>query len=187
MPKLPGDAGEQNTTLVETFFLERQRTPIGQLVLLTDVDDRLRVADWVDYEVRMHRRLFLQYGSVAIDARAGRSAAYCAFEAYFAGEVGALSSLPVRMNGTPFQCSVWNELLRIPVGTTITYGELARRIGRPTAFRAVGSANGLNTINIVVPCHRVVGANASLTGYGSGLPRKQWLLDHESGRPTLFG
>ncbi|WP_019995410.1 methylated-DNA--[protein]-cysteine S-methyltransferase [Aureimonas ureilytica] len=173
--------------MVETFFIERQQTPIGHLVLLTNADDRLRIADWIDYEDRMHRLLALQYGPVTLRERTGRSAAHRAFEAYFAGEVGALVSLPVRMNGTPFQCTVWNELLRIPVGTTITYGELARRIGRPTAFRAVGSANSLNPINIAVPCHRVVGANASLTGYGSGLSRKQWLLDHEAGRPTLFG
>ncbi|NDW06202.1 methylated-DNA--[protein]-cysteine S-methyltransferase [Jiella pacifica] len=170
----------------KTFFIERQRTPIGHLVLLTDIDDRLRVADWEDYAERMNRLLALKHGTVAIEERPGRSEACRAFDAYFAGEVDALSSISVRMTGTPFQCTVWNELLRIEVGTTITYGELARRIGRPTVFRAVGYANSLNPINIAVPCHRVVGANASLTGYGGGLPRKQWLLDHEAGRPTLF-
>lgn len=168
------------------FFVERQQTPIGLLVILTDADDHLHMADWLDYEDRMNGILAQRHGTVAIADRAKRSTARVAFEAYFSGNVDALSSISVRMHGTPFQCLVWNELRRIPVGRTITYGELARRIDRPTAFRAVGAANGLNPINIAVPCHRVVGADASLTGYGSGLGRKRWLLDHEAGRVTLF-
>jgi methylated-DNA-[protein]-cysteine S-methyltransferase len=99
--------------------------------------------------------------------------------AYFAGELSVFE-LPLRPAGTAFQRLVWDELLRIPFGTSISYAEQARRIGRPGAARAVGAANGRNPIAIVVPCHRVIGANGSLTGYGGGLPMKQWLLGHEA-------
>ena len=99
--------------------------------------------------------------------------------AYFAGERQTFE-LPFHGQGTPFQQRVWQALCNIPYGETISYGELARRIGQPTASRAVGLANGQNPISIIVPCHRVIGANGSLTGYGGGLPRKQWLLAHEA-------
>jgi methylated-DNA-[protein]-cysteine S-methyltransferase len=85
------------------------------------------------------------------------------------------------MGGTPFQRQVWQELEKIPYGVTISYGELARRIGNPAAVRAVGLANGRNPVSIVVPCHRVIGANGTLTGYGGGLERKRWLLELERG------
>ena len=98
---------------------------------------------------------------------------------YFAGEVGALDTVPVELNGTPFQKTVWQVLRRIPGGTTISYAELARRIGDPAAVRAVGTANGANPVAVIVPCHRVIGSNGKLTGYGGGLDRKQWLLEHE--------
>jgi methylated-DNA-[protein]-cysteine S-methyltransferase len=98
---------------------------------------------------------------------------------YFEGEITALDALDVELNGTPFQKTVWRALRRIPAGTTISYAELARRIGEPAAVRAVGTANGANPVAVIVPCHRVIGSNGSLTGYGGGLPRKQWLLAHE--------
>ncbi|MEW2614626.1 methylated-DNA--[protein]-cysteine S-methyltransferase [Streptomyces sp. NPDC047880] len=101
-------------------------------------------------------------------------------KAYFAGELKEFT-IPLRLNGTPFQRSVWDELRRIPYGETRTYGRLADALGAPTASRAVGLANGRNPIGIVVPCHRVIGANGSLTGYGGGLERKQRLLDFERG------
>lgn len=99
-------------------------------------------------------------------------------DAYFAGE---LTTFDLEMNllGTTFQRGVWSELCEIPYGETISYGELARRIDNPKASRAVGLANGRNPIAIVVPCHRVIGADGSLTGYGGGLGRKTWLLGHE--------
>ena len=100
-------------------------------------------------------------------------------KAFFAGELRAFE-LPLRMTGTPFQEQVWEGLLTIPYGTTISYAELARRIGRPGASRAVGAANGRNPIGIVVPCHRVIGADGTLTGYGGGLDRKEWLISHEA-------
>jgi O-6-methylguanine DNA methyltransferase len=89
--------------------------------------------------------------------------------------------LPLGPRGTPFQQQVWAALCDIPYGETISYGELARRVGRPGSARAVGAANGSNPISIVVPCHRVIGSNGKLTGYGGGLPRKAWLIDHEAG------
>jgi len=98
---------------------------------------------------------------------------------YFAGDVGVLDTIPVELNGTPFQKTVWQALRRIPGGTTISYAELAKRIGEPSAIRAVGTANGANPVAVIVPCHRVIGSNGKLTGYGGGLDRKQWLLEHE--------
>jgi methylated-DNA-[protein]-cysteine S-methyltransferase len=103
--------------------------------------------------------------------------------AYFDGE-RAVFDLPLRMDGTSFQRLAWNALLTIPFGTTISYAEQARRIGRPSAPRAVGAANGRNPIAIIVPCHRVIGSGGTLTGYGGGLPLKEWLLNHES---TMLG
>lgn len=100
-------------------------------------------------------------------------------KAYFAGELSSFD-LPLRPQGTPFQQRVWAELCTIPFGVTISYGELARRLGDVNASRAVGLANGRNPISIIVPCHRVIGANGKLTGYGGGLPRKQALLAFEA-------
>ncbi|NJL48864.1 MAG: methylated-DNA--[protein]-cysteine S-methyltransferase [Leptolyngbyaceae cyanobacterium SM2_5_2] len=98
--------------------------------------------------------------------------------AYFASQLTEFT-LPLHLQGTPFQQQVWEALLTIPYGTTLSYGELAGQLGQPKASRAVGLANGRNPISIIVPCHRVIGANGRLTGYGGGLERKQWLLDHE--------
>lgn len=97
---------------------------------------------------------------------------------YFAGERTEFD-IPLKLIGTPFQNRVWQELARIPFGVTISYGELARRVGQPTASRAVGSANGKNPISIIVPCHRVIATSGNLIGYGGGLLNKQWLLQHE--------
>lgn len=99
-------------------------------------------------------------------------------EGYFAGRLKSFN-LKLAPQGTEFQTSVWRELNRIPFGTTISYADLARRIGQPKACRAVGAANGRNPIAIIVPCHRVIGTDGTLTGYGGGLDRKRWLLDHE--------
>jgi methylated-DNA-[protein]-cysteine S-methyltransferase len=100
-------------------------------------------------------------------------------DAYFAGSSADASVLPLDMRGAGFERGVWEELRRIPPGTTTSYGEIARRLGSPGASRAVGAANGANPIAIVVPCHRVIGKSGSLTGYGGGLDRKTWLLEHE--------
>jgi methylated-DNA-[protein]-cysteine S-methyltransferase len=166
----------------ETFFLERIPTPIGLMLVLSDGGQRLRAVDWEDFETRVHRLLRTQYRKQDIRLRdaAQASPARRALDAYFEGDVRAVDTLDVATGGTDFQRQVWRALRGIAGGAPITYGVLADRIARPTAVRAVGLANGANPIGIVVPCHRVVGANASLTGYGGGLHRKRWLLDHEA-------
>lgn len=98
---------------------------------------------------------------------------------YFAGDLHTLDGVTVDTGGTPFQQAVWSRLRRIPPGRTASYGEIAAAIGAPAATRAVGAANGANPIGIIIPCHRVIGADGTLTGYGGGLDRKRWLLEHE--------
>ena len=161
------------------FFVEQFATPAGTVVLLTDADEHVRVLDWEDYASRMHQLLRLQYGVVRLEPKVGISSARRVVESYFEGMLGAVDKLLVKTAGTPFQREVWAALRSIPVGETTSYGRLAVRLGRPKAMRAVGMANGANPISVIVPCHRVIGANASLTGYGGGLERKRWLLRHE--------
>lgn len=112
--------------------------------------------------------------------------AVSALRAYFEGDLAALDTVPVELNGTPFQRSVWETLRAVRAGTTASYSDIARAIGAPAAVRAVGAANGANPVAIIVPCHRIIGANGSLTGYGGGLARKQWLLRHEAAQRTLL-
>lgn len=109
----------------------------------------------------------------------GANAAADRLRAYFAGDIRALDRLEVDPGGTPFQARVWAQLRRIPAGSTASYRDVATAIGAPTATRAVGAANGANPIGIIIPCHRVIGADGTLTGYGGGLERKRWLLAHE--------
>jgi methylated-DNA-[protein]-cysteine S-methyltransferase len=161
--------------------IESLDTPIGVLRIVTDGSGALRAVGWLDLENRLQRDLRRQYGAHGFSLEAGRAASDLArsIRRYFAGELSAIDALPVQTAGTAFQRAVWRALRGIPCGTTVTYAELAERIGRPAAMRAVGAANGANPIGVVVPCHRVVGADGSLTGYGGGLERKAWLLRHE--------
>jgi methylated-DNA-[protein]-cysteine S-methyltransferase len=119
--------------------------------------------------------------------RRDRFGVYDELQAYFAGDVGALDRIAVDARGTPFQLEVWEQLRRIPVGTTISYGELAKRVHRPNAQRAVGMANASNPIALIVPCHRVIRTGGALGGYAFGLAYKQWLLAHEANSQRLFG
>ncbi len=171
----------------ETFQLERFNTPTGRMLVASDDQGRLRAVDWEDHEERLLRllRRYYRASDVTLSEVTRKSPARHALDAYFAGELGALGSLETVTNGTPFQREVWNALRRIPSGRTLSYGALAAKIGHPAAVRAVGLANGANPIAIVVPCHRVIGADASLTGYGGGLERKRWLLAHEGAEPAL--
>jgi methylated-DNA-[protein]-cysteine S-methyltransferase len=105
---------------------------------------------------------------------------------YFAGDLASLDEIEVELHGTPFQQRVWNALRTVTAGSTTSYAELAGRVGSPTAVRAVGAANGANPVAVVLPCHRIIGSNGSLTGYGGGLERKRWLLDHEGVSRKLF-
>lgn len=166
---------------VLTLFIDRTETPIGQLLLVADADGNLRAIDWSDHEPRMLRLLERQYGKNGVELQPAYNphGLRDMIGHYFAGDVNAIDDVPVQTAGTPFQRAVWNELRTIPGGTAISYGKLAEQINRPKAVRAVGLANGSNPIGIVVPCHRVVGSDGSLTGYGGGLDRKRWLLDHE--------
>jgi methylated-DNA-[protein]-cysteine S-methyltransferase len=163
------------------LFLDRIDTPIGELLLVADSDKNLRAVDWTEYEPRMRRVLRLHYGEdgFTLEPATSPSNLAAAIKNYFGGELGTIDNLPVQTAGTSFQRAVWSALRDIPSGATESYGKIAQRIGRPSAVRAVGLANGSNPIGIVVPCHRVIGANGSLTGYGGGMERKRWLLEHE--------
>lgn len=167
-----------------TFRREIVPSPIGAIIVVTDEQGRLRALDFTDYEERMQRLLRLHYGAGAVTLAEARSPSRAAraLGAYLAGKVSAIDDVPVETGGTGFQREVWAELRRIPPGRTISYGTLAARLGRPKAVRAVGLANGANPVGIVVPCHRVIGADGSLTGYGGGIERKRWLLAHEGAR-----
>jgi methylated-DNA-[protein]-cysteine S-methyltransferase len=161
------------------FKLDRLTTPIGTMLLVTDDSGMLRALDFEDYEARMKELLRLHYG--AIDLKGGRApkAMRSALSDYFNGGFTALKTIEWRVAGTPFQRKVWTALPEIPAGKTMSYGALATKLGSPNAMRAVGHANGSNPISVVIPCHRLIGANGSLVKYGGGLHRKQWLLRHE--------
>jgi len=139
-------------------------TPIGVLRVVTDGSEALRAVGWLDLEHRLQRDLHRQYGARGFSLEAGRAPNGVArsIRRYFSGELSAIDALPVQT-----------------AGTTMSYGALAAKLDSPRAMRAVCHANGSNPISVVVPCHRVIGANGSLTGYGGGLERKRWLLRHE--------
>lgn len=168
--------------------LERWDSPVTTLLLITDEAGVLRALDFADHESRMRRLLQLHYGDCTLEENAAPASITEALSAYFEGDIEALADIPVATGGTPFQREVWKALRSIPAGTTISYGQLAANIGHTGASRAVGAANGANPIGIVVPCHRVIGANGTLTGYAGGLSHKRWLLDHERRfAPVLAG
>lgn len=156
-------------------------TPLGPLAILADEAGRLRALGWTNDHSRMERDLGRRASDWGHSLRrvANPGGLTAALRSYFAGHLTALEGLPVVIEGTDFQRLVWTALLTIPLGETLSYGALARRIGRPSAVRAVGLANGSNPIAIVLPCHRVIGSDGSLTGYGGGVERKRWLLAHE--------
>jgi methylated-DNA-[protein]-cysteine S-methyltransferase len=165
-----------------TLLVDRLQTPIGELLIVADSAGKLRTIDWTDHEARMRQLLDRNYGKggYALQSARDPGGLTSAMRVYFKGDIDAIDRLPVDDTvGTPFQRSVWRALRKIKSGKTISYAELARRIGKPKAVRAAGLANGQNPISIVVPCHRVIGSNGTLTGYGGGLPRKKWLLEHE--------
>lgn len=162
-------------------------TPIGAMKLVVR-DEKLVLLDFADNAARIHKLLEKRFASYTLEP-AALPAFSSAVRAYFAGELSLIRTLPVDSGGTAFQQRVWNALKGIPVGVTWSYLELARAIGNAGAVRAVGMTNGLNPISLALPCHRVIGANGSLTGYAGGLERKKWLLEHEAKFATssLFG
>jgi methylated-DNA-[protein]-cysteine S-methyltransferase len=165
----------------ETIHYDDITTPIGTLRLVADAKGLREV--WFD-RGRQQKRPAPEW----VRSPDALAFARVQFEEYFAGRRQAFD-LPLHPLGTPFQLAVWEELGRIPYGVTISYGELARRIENPLAVRAVGAANGRNPLPIVLPCHRVIGSNGSLTGFGGGLPTKRFLLAMENriARGDLFG
>ena len=164
------------------FTLSRYAAPAFDLIVVSDTDGVLRALDFSDFEERLHRLLARHYGQYHVSEAPAPAAITAALDAYFAGDLAALDTLPVATSGSEFQRLVWAALRTIPAGETSGYGALATRIGKPGAARAVGLANGANPIGIVVPCHRVIGASGTLTGYAGGVERKAWLLRHEGAR-----
>lgn len=166
----------------DAIAIARHVTPIGTALLATDEAGVLRAFNWTDYEPQMAAWLRRRYPRAALAEGPAPAAVRDAFDAYFGGEPQALEAVAWRAIGTEFQLTVWQALCSIPAGETLSYAGLAARVGRPTAIRAVGLANGANPLALVAPCHRVIGADGSLTGYGGGLHRKRWLLAHEGAR-----
>jgi methylated-DNA-[protein]-cysteine S-methyltransferase len=168
----------------DRLWLDRLATPIGEAWLVTDDHGLLRALDWQEHEPRMRQLLRRHYGpATALEWGRAPGVVVKALEAYFAGQLSRLDGIACATAGTPFQRTVWTALRTIPAGQTLSYGALAARLGHPRSIRAVGLANGANPIGVVVPCHRVIGANGTLTGYGGGLERKRWLLAHEGALP----
>lgn len=164
-------------------LIDHIATDIGRLSLVVDPQGHLCAAGFTEEHKRMAKHLKrLEKVDGALVSATNPSGISDRMRAYFAGELTVIDDLQVAPLGTEFQLDVWRALRQIPCGQTWTYGQLATFIHRPKAVRAVGLANGANPISIVVPCHRVIGANGTLTGYGGGLHRKKWLLAHE--QPT---
>lgn len=157
--------------------IEKIPSPIGPILLVFE-GETLRALNFSDREENIHRLLRLHYGAVTLTP--GTTPIRREIDAYFDGDMEALKRVCVQTGGSEFQRKVWSALTTIEPGETKSYGEIAAAIGHPKAVRAVGAANGANPVSLVVPCHRVIGGNGSLTGYGGGLDRKKWLLAHES-------
>ncbi len=153
-------------------------SPIGRILFVSD-GEAVCALDFAGFEPRMNSLLARRYGNVEMRRASDPLGLKRLLARYFAGDLHAFDSTPVRAGGSAFQESVWKALRTIPAGETWTYGQLAVKLRRPKAARAVGHANSLNPVAIIVPCHRVIGASSALTGYAGGLERKQWLLQHE--------
>lgn len=172
---------------MDTILIQHYQSPCGELIL-GSFGDKLCMCDWVDkkrrgiIDKRMQDGLHAGYetGNSEVIAQA-----ITQLDEYFAGERTTFD-VPLLFVGTEFQKAVWHELLNIPYGTTVSYGELSRKLGNPKAVRAVAASNGANPISILVPCHRVIGSNCKLTGYGGGLAAKQFLLELEISAVSLL-
>ena len=160
------------------------QSPIGPLTVAAR-DERVCLLHFGADQEGARRTVARWYPRLAIDRADDPAGASAALDAYFNGAVHALDALPVELNGTPFQRRVWEILRTVRAGTTAAYADIARAVQAPAAVRAVGAANGANPVAVIVPCHRIVGMNGKLTGYGGGLDRKRWLLEHEGLRLRL--
>ncbi|WP_437479146.1 methylated-DNA--[protein]-cysteine S-methyltransferase [Sorangium sp. So ce1014] len=160
------------------LLLDEIESPLG-VMLLAAGGGMVHGLEFADNGPRLRASLEARYGAVTLRSAADPHGFSGRLRAYWRGDLGALSGVPVEPGGTPFQRRVWAEVQRILPGATRAYGEVAASLGQPSASRAVGLANGRNPVCLVIPCHRVVGARGDLTGYAGGLPRKRWLLAHE--------
>jgi len=158
-------------------------SPVGDIRLVSDADGGLRALDFDGHDDRMQRLLRLHYGEVDLSPGPAPAAVARALSAYFDGDLSALDAVPTTTGGTDFQRSVWAALRDIPPGETQGYGQLAARIGRPSASRAVGAANGANPVAVLIPCHRVIRGDGSIGGYAYGTGIKAELLAREKGDP----
>lgn len=154
------------------------RSPVGEIALFAR-DEALVGLVFDDHAASMRAQLVERFGAVRFRAARDPAGAARCVRRYLDGELDALAEVAVDLGGTPFQARVWAALRQIPVGATRSYRQLARAVGRPAAVRAVGAANGRNPVSLVVPCHRVIAADGTLCGYGGGVERKRWLLQHE--------
>lgn len=160
-------------------------SPIGQLTLAVR-GERVCLVHFGARDLQVTAALRRWYPEDPVEAHPDPAGAVSAFRSYFEGDFGALDRIAVEMNGTSFQKRVWTELRSVGAGTTIAYAGIARAIAAPSAVRAVGAANGANPVAVIVPCHRVIGTNGKVTGYGGGLNRKRWLLEHEGVQRSMF-
>jgi methylated-DNA-[protein]-cysteine S-methyltransferase len=161
------------------LFMDEMKSPIGT-IQIAYTEKALCALEFDDHKDRMRELLKRRFGQVKFTERENTDLR-ARLASYFAGDCSALQGIEVDGGGSEFQSRVWEALREIPPGKTASYGEIAVRVGSPSAARAVGLANSLNPIAIVVPCHRVIGASGKLTGYAGGLDRKRWLLEHERG------
>lgn len=164
----------------DELTLGRMPSPLGELLILTDAAGDLWACEYADVEDRLHHFLARRHLRHRLTQGAAPLAAATAIAAYFDGDLAAIDTVSVKLNGTDFQNRAWAALRTIPPGQPLSYAGQAARLGNVRAARAVGSANHDNPVSIVIPCHRLVGASGALTGYAGGLERKRWLLYHES-------
>lgn len=166
------------------LLIDEIKSPIGTIAIAVR-SGRLCALEFG--RARLARHLAARYPGIPRRRARNPAGLSVKLRAYLAGDLAAVDRIPVDTGGTPFQRRVWRALRRIPAGRTMSYGALARAIGVGAAVRAVGAANGRNPISLVVPCHRLIGGDGALTGYGGGLWRKRWLLGHEAARPPAVG
>lgn len=169
-----------NLNAQHVFFISYRRFPLGEVVLITD-DHYLYLLEFTSSR-NLEKKISQIKSEYLVDIREGESVISQMIErellAYFAGEMQEFKT-PVHFQGTHFQKAVWQELQKIPYGTTIAYKTLAQRVGNPKGVRAVANANGRNRLSLIIPCHRVINYDGKLGGYSGGLDKKTWLLEHE--------
>jgi O-6-methylguanine DNA methyltransferase len=170
---------------MEAVALTTIDSPVGKLTVAVH-GERVCLVHFGPASASIRSKLKSWYPAASIQQSQDPGGAVTVLNRYFRGDLSSLDDLAVELHGTDFQRSVWTALRLVRAGTTKSYAELATALGAPAAVRAVGAANGANPVAVVLPCHRIIGSNGSLTGYGGGLERKRWLLDHEGVGRALF-